>query len=488
MSEKSEIASFPQLSIKKIFGLSSIYGITPILDRALSLLLLPIFTHYLSTDRYGSLVLLYASANLVQLFIFMGFSGTLQKLYWDYSGKQRKECLGTAWITTLGLNLLAGIPLVVFSNNIAVSFFHNRSVAILFVLIIARISLSTQSIIPIVVLRSNEKKFHLLFANLLSISVRVGLTILFLTYLKLDLIGVLLADICSNIATLLIYVPVLLRQIIIKFEWGYLREILMISPYQFIVEVLAWIIDLSDRLLIQYILKESSEVAVYAVGYTFGSAILFLVNPILIAWRPYIYSVYTSSQENYAKQMGQFLFYFIIICSGSFVIISALSNEFIRILTPSVYHRATSLVTIVLIAHVMATISNYFLSTFFIVKKMQMVAVVYMISAITNVGFNLVLIPKMGIIAAAVATLISYGIMAGMIYIKSQRLMALSVNVRPIFLTVIVAASVWFLLMQIDIDSAWVSLVVKMVILFSVLSVAALWIYKQRQVSLKMQL
>jgi O-antigen/teichoic acid export membrane protein len=170
----------------------------------------------------------------------------------------------------------------------------------------------------------------------------------------------LLADICSNIATLFIYVPVLFKEIIIKFDRHYLREILMISPYQFIVEVLAWIIDLSDRLLIQYILKESSEVAVYAVGYNFGSSVLFLLNPILIAWRPHAYSVYTSNQDNYRKQMGEFLVYFIIICCASFLILATLSPDIIRILTPSVYHRATSLVGIVLMAQVMATLSNYF--------------------------------------------------------------------------------------------------------------------------------
>jgi O-antigen/teichoic acid export membrane protein len=119
---------------------------------------------------------------------------------------------------------------------------------------------------------------------------------------------------------------------------------------------------------------------------------------------------------------------------------------------------------------------------------MQVVAAVYLISAISNVGFNLILIPKIGIMGAAIATLISYGIMAGMIYIRSQTLIRVAINVRPILIMVIIAASVWYLLMQIDIHNAWISLAVKMVILVSVLSVAALWIYKQRQALLPLQL
>jgi O-antigen/teichoic acid export membrane protein len=476
------------LSLKKLFGLSSVYGVTPILDRALALILLPVFTRYLSTDGYGSLVLLYTFGNILQLLLFMGFPDSLQKLYWDFKDKERKSLLGTAWVSNLVFNLLLAIPLIAFSGDITAAILKNEKIGLLLFLVIVKILFSTQTIVPFVILRAREQKVPILRVNLISIFVRIALTLLFLVYLKLNLVGIFLADIGSSIAIQLIYLPLLIKGIKLEFKWVYLKEILTLSPFQFSVEILAWIISLSDRMIIQQILDNPTEVAIYAVGYTFGSAITFLVNPVLSAWRPYVYSLHAHSAKNYTTQMGEFLFYFMGICCASFLILAAASPDIIRILTPSVYHRATSLVGIVLVGHVLAAISNYFLPTFFIAKKMQVVAVVYGISAIANVGCNLVLIPTMGIMGAAVATLISYGIMAGTIFIKSQALMGVTINFRQIFIMVIIAASIWYLLMQIDIDSAWVSLAVKMVILFSVLSVAALWIYKQRQVSLKMQL
>jgi len=44
---ESAINNYGRLSLKKIFGLSSIYGISPIMDKALALFLLPVFKHYL---------------------------------------------------------------------------------------------------------------------------------------------------------------------------------------------------------------------------------------------------------------------------------------------------------------------------------------------------------------------------------------------------------------------------------------------------------
>ncbi len=475
--------STSSLSLRKLFGLSSVYGITPILDRALALILLPVFTQYLSTDGYGSLVLLYTFGNILQLLLFMGFPDSLQKLYWDFKDEERRTLLGTAWVSNLVFNLLLAIPLIAFSGNITAAILKNQNIGILFVLVIVKILFSTQTIVPFVILRAREHKFAILKVNLISIFVRMALTLLFLIHLKLDLVGIFLADIGTSIAIQFIYLPILLKEINLRIKWIYLKEILTLSPSQFSVEILAWIISLSDRVIILQILENPTEVAIYAVGYTFGSAITFLLNPVLAAWRPYAYSVHGHSVKNYSAQMGEFLFYFIIICCASFLILATVSPDFIRILTPSVYHRATSLVGIVLIAQVLATISNYFLSTFFIVKKVQVVAIVYAISAIANVAFNLILIPEIGIMGAAIATLISYGMMAGMLYIESQRLIRIDINFQAIFVTGIITASIWYLLSKVPIHDAWLSLTVKTLLLTPVLVFLVAWLNKSRKMS-----
>lgn len=418
----------PSLNLRKIFTLSSIYGITPILDKAVAMLLLPVLTHYLDRNQYGSLVLLYASAYLIQLFIFMGFPDTLAKVYWDYSEKKRQECLGTAWTTTLLLNIALAIPLVFFSRRIAESVFSNRAVSILIVLVLVKISLSAQSIIPMVAFRAREKKYHVLAVNLISTFCRLGLTLLFLIRFRMDLPGVFLAEIITNLIVLFIYIPCLAREIRPRFSLHYLKHILSIAPYQFVVAVLAWVIHLSDRLFIQHITHDIGEVGVYAVGYTFGSAILFLIQPLHTAWRPHVYALNSQSPEEYTAQMGSFFAFFTVWCSASFLLIAALAPDFIRILTPAPYHRAVSIVPVVLSAQILASLSNYFLPNFFIHKKVNVTAWIYMTAAIINAGINIYLIELIGIMGAAISSLASYGIMFALILAYSQRLVRLKIN------------------------------------------------------------
>jgi O-antigen/teichoic acid export membrane protein len=131
----------------------------------------------------------------------------------------------------------------------------------------------------------------------------------------------------------------------------------------------------------------------------------------------------------------------------------------------------------------MAAISNYFLSTFFIVKKVQVVAIVYSISAIGNMAFNLILISKIGIMGAAIATLISYGIMVGMLYIESQRLIRIEINYQAVFISGIITVLIWYMLSKVVLHDPWLSLTVKTLLLTPVLVLLVAWLNKSRKMS-----
>ena len=408
------------LSLKRIFTLSSIYGITPIIDRSIFLLLLPVFTRYLDTDAYGSMVLLYTCGGMLQIIASMGISDSLQKIYWDHEA-DRKACLGTAWVSILVLNTAIAIPLILFSDRISASLLSNGKLGFIFVFVVIRVGLATQMIVPYVIMRAQERKVAILTVNLLSIFFRVFLSLLFLVYFDLNVLGIILADVGSSIVVQFIYLPILRTEISITFKWAYVREFLRVSPFQLTVDILAWIINLSDRILIQHILCSSSQVAIYAVGYSFGSIILYLVNPIISAWKPYVYQVSASSPDEYRSQMGEFFGYFVIRCSFFLLVLMTVSTDVLNILTPPAYHGASGIIIVILIAQVMASISNYFISTFYITSAVNRVAGVYLVCALVNVALNFLLISWIGIMGAAISTLASYSIMAFALYMMSQQ-------------------------------------------------------------------
>ena len=470
----------PSLSLRRIFGLSGVYGITPIIDRAMSLLLLPIFTRYLDTSGYGSMMLLYTAASLLGLVAFMGLPDSLQKMYWDHGEKERKDFFGTIWVANAAIAAIVLVPLMMLAGPVSSSLLRNDKVSFLFILNCVRILITTQSIIPFVIFRAREQKGKILAVNIISIVVRAGLTAWLLMVVKLGLLGVFLADIGAAAATLVIYLPGLWREINLTFHWKYLGEAMTLFPFQFTVEVLAWIISLSDRILIQHLLKDTSQVGIYALGYTIGSSVLFLVSPFMAAWRPYVYSVHSASGEEYRKQMGQFFGYFYMICCCSFLVIASFSRELIILMTTSNFLAAVKIVPIVLLAQILATISNYFLPTFFIAKRMQLVIISYAVAAAANIGCNFLLIPIKGIMGSAWSTLISYAILAIMLGHFSQKKIPFKIPSMFLASVTIGTLGLWAILEIIPTTGFITSILIKGAIISTALLMAALWIYRKR--------
>ena len=79
------------------------------------------------------------------------------------------------------------------------------------------------------------------------------------------------------------------------------------------------------------------------------------------------------------------------------------------------------------------------------------------------------------------ATLISYAIMAGMLFVESQRLIRVDINLKALLLTGMITVASWFLLSRITLENPWGSLSLKMVILIPLLVTPTLWFYKRRR-------
>ena len=194
------------LSLRKIFSLSAIYGITPFIDKAFSFLLLPLFTRYLrriNTARW------YFSIQALLFYVLwcLWVSRTRSPKYTGITLAITQTCFRTSWFFILFMNTAIAIPICLFSRPLATALFDNKAVALLIVLVIANITVTSQAIVPLVAFRANEHKYSILSVNLLSIFTRVGLTGVFLVWLHLDLVGIFLADLCANVVTLFIYIP-----------------------------------------------------------------------------------------------------------------------------------------------------------------------------------------------------------------------------------------------------------------------------------------
>ena len=164
-----------------------------------------------------------------------------------------------------------------------------------------------------------------------------------------------------------------------------------------------------DRYLIQYFLG-TEKVAVYSVGYSLCTYVqnLFL-TPINMALIPICMSLWESKKTEETKQfLSRFIGYFAMIAIPLIFGLSAIGKEAIILLASAKYKEAAVVIPTVIAGVICSGVYFPVMAGLFLEKRTGWVASLMFISALSNTILNIILIPQIGILGAAWATLLSF--------------------------------------------------------------------------------
>ena len=188
--------------------------------------------------------------------------------------------------------------------------------------------------------------------------------------------------------------------------------------------VFAWIIHSSDRYMIGYF-TSSALVGVYSAAYGVGQVISKFNNPIGIILFPTVSKLWDEGNISEVKtHLRLSLKYFLMFAIPSAFGLSVLAKSLLLILSTSEFVSGAILIPFVafgMILYYATNPSRYILTS---VKRTNLIAISLGASSICNIVLNILLIPKIGILGAAIATLITYtlvGIVLPLLALKYLR-------------------------------------------------------------------
>jgi O-antigen/teichoic acid export membrane protein len=167
-------------------------------------------------------------------------------------------------------------------------------------------------------------------------------------------------------------------------------------------------------------------VGVFQANYRLGIFMMLIVSMFEYAWRPFFLS---NAKEPDAKELfSRVLTYFTVFSCFVFLIISFFISEIVQMPLPGrghligkAYWGGLNIVPLILLSYLFNGLYMNFIVGVYIEKKTKFLPYVTGLGALANVVFNLVLIPPFQMMGAAVATLISYIVMAGGMYYLNQK-------------------------------------------------------------------
>jgi O-antigen/teichoic acid export membrane protein len=392
--------------IKELARHSAVYGFGTLVSRFIAVLLLPVYTRYLTPADYGLIETLIALAAVMTVLLAAGVKSAFFRFYFDEpDGRGRLRVIRTSfWFTMASATagLVAGLVLAgPISDLLFDTSDHADLVRASFVGLWVAINYEQMTSL----FRVEQRSVAYLIATLINLTLTVGATLLLVVVLDEGPIGVIVGNFTG---TLIVYIGLLAyrrEQLGLELDRPLLREMNRFGMPLVPSALFLWILNFSDRFFLVK-LSGPREVGLYSIGVRMASAIILVLAAFRTAWPAFAYSI---EDDDEAKRTYSFvLTYIVLVTSWMALGLGVLAPWLVRLLTTEEFYSAERVVAP--LAFAAAAFGAYIVVVIGIGRARQTRSnwLISGAAAVLNVALNLLLIPKYGMIGAAIATIGAY--------------------------------------------------------------------------------
>jgi O-antigen/teichoic acid export membrane protein len=399
---------------------SLIYGIGGLVSRIVAVLLLPVYTHYLTPADYGKIETLLALTTVLGIILRAGISSAFFRFYFDAEDDvARRTVLRTSFWFTMGAGTLGLLLLLVFAEPLSDFLFGTASAATLVraagVALWAGVNYEQLTSL----FRVEERSVAFVCASLANVFITICLTLVLVVSLDKGAVGVIVGNFSG---TLIVYVALLgfrREQLGLQFDRDLLRRMNRFGIPLVPTALFLWVTNFSDRFFLVK-LSDVSEAGLYSVGVRVASAMVLLLTAFRMAWPAFAYSI---RDEDEAKRTYAYvLTYLTVVTAWMALALTLFAPWLVDVLAASRFAESYEVVGPLSFAAV--AFAAYIVVAIGVgrTRRTQFNWIVTGAAAIVNVALNLSLIPPYGMMGAAIATVAAYVTMAVGMAWWSQRI------------------------------------------------------------------
>lgn len=390
---------------KELVKNTIIIAIGRIFTQFISFLLLPVYTHYLSTAEYGTFDIIITCTGLIAPILSLQLERAIFRFLVDARNDKdlQEKVLSTTFVTIIPPIVLTVVvmPILGLAFNLA---YWQYIALIIISAIISNIALQ----IP----RGLGNNVHFSVGSMIVGITNGVISIIAVALLHSGIIGILIANIvahCAGAIYIFIVTKMYKRIRFSRRDKKTLKELLKFSIPMIPNDICYWVISISDRVLIFLFLGDASN-GIYAASVKFPTLIVTAYNMFNLSWME---TVSAHIKDPDAKQYLSKT-YNTIVKLFAFVCMLAISiTPFIfNIIVGKSFAESYQYIAVLIFGAFFNIIVGMLGSIYIGYKKTKEMAKTTMMAAVINIIANLVFIKFIGIWAAVFSTLAAYGIVS----------------------------------------------------------------------------
>jgi O-antigen/teichoic acid export membrane protein len=418
--------------IKRLVRHSVIYGLGGLVQRVLAVLLLPLYTRYLSNEDYGAIEMLVALSAIIFTLLRAAIQNSFFRFYFDSEDPDyRARIVRTSFwatMTAATIALAAGLAL---AEPISRALFDTDDLTNLVRAAFVGLWASMNYDQLTALFRVEERSVSFSIASVANVLLTVAVTVLLVVVLDKGPIGVVVGNFSGTLAVWAALVAYRRYQLGLQFDRDLFRRMLTFG-WPFVPSVVALsAIDFNDRFFLGKLVGRD-EVGQYAIGVRIAAALVFFLWAFRLAWPAFAYSI--RDDEEARRTYGFVLTYVVLVGSWGALALGLASPWLVQLLTTPQFYEGSRVVAPLAFAAV--SFGAYVVVVISIgrAKRMASNVLITGAAAVLNVLLNVLLIPPFEMMGAAIATLTAYvALFVGMTW-KAQRVFRVPYQWRRVVL------------------------------------------------------
>lgn len=432
--------------IKELASDTAVYGLSSVVARFLNYLLVPFYTGFFAPGEYGVISLIFAA------FVFLNviFTFGMESSYIRYGSEREgsKDVFRTIQSTMFAAGTVFAL-LMYFSSGwmMPLLSLEGAEAGSIYLMLIGILWFDALGIVPYAELRLVRKSFTYATYRIFNVIINLSLNIYLIAGLGMGIEAVLWSNLAASaITTIGLWIHTR-SQLAGRFDIPILKKVLLFGlPY--VPNGLGFAINEAvDRFYLNSMSPEAIQ-AIYGIAYSpeditgiynacykLGIFMMLTVQMFRMAWQPF-FMKYAKAEDNRVV-FAQVFDWFNIFAGIIFVVISLFVAEIAAIRMPFMdgstlindrYWAGLSIVPVLLLAYWFQGWFVVFSAGIFIKEKTKLLPGITLAGSVITVSLNFILVPIMGMMGAAIATLTCYAVISVVLLHYSQK--ALQVRYR----------------------------------------------------------
>ncbi len=414
-------ASNVRAALRQLAVHSIVYGAGSVIVRAAGILVLPLYTRFLTPADYGIIAVATTVTALLAVVYPLGLHGAIAFIYYKKDDEDwRSAASTTLWLTSLLTAAVFTAGFEATRGAFLPGLFEHVPYAPYLRLSVWTALFTTASAVPLALWQAQQRSALYVAATSANTFVLIGCILWFVAVRNDGAYGYLVGALIASVAMSVVYAAIVIRDCGLRLRRDALGPALNYSLPLVPHGIAGWALGMADRVVLERFVPLAS-LGLYALAAQFAAVMTLVATAVNTAWVPMLFKTHAERGEAAHRESARLVTYYAIAMAWLALAVMLLLKPAILLATDAKFHASHVVGPWLVIAWFLNSLYFFPANLMFVYGRTALLPLATIAAGVAGVSINVLLAPRFGIFAAAWGNCVAYALLLVLVWAAARR-------------------------------------------------------------------